>query len=49
MQRLDEIQRMVIRNILQGISDALDKIVLADSGHDEFSKLSEFGCYYPTS
>jgi hypothetical protein len=49
MQRLNEIQRMVIRNVLQGIGNALNKIVLANSGHDEFSKLSEFGCYLPTS
>ena len=41
MQCLNEIQRVVIGNVLQGIGDALDKIVLANSGHDEFSKLSE--------
>src|SRR5207248_6470986 len=37
-ERLDVIQRVVIRNVLQGVGDAVDEIALADYGHEATGK-----------
>src|SRR5918995_320888 len=40
---LDEIRRVVIRNVLKRVGDALDHVVLADRSHGEFEAWAEAG------
>jgi len=32
-QRLDVIHRVVVRDVLQGVGDAVDEVLLLDDGH----------------